>query len=333
MPQEKNAGGQGPAIVGYQEGSRWFNVRPTGDEVASWFKGNVKIHEGLDAADYVSGVVMIGGKETIKVSKVAQGGSLQIVDEERLAFTPYAKIETRVKYFWDLMAKRPEVVGAIETVDMARLDTAGVYNLNMPPGFYRTPWQLLDGKFAHYVGCSMRVALYKADTLEWVTRDIVRKAADGSTEVEEIPWLRGTPVALYPPATKMIATLGKHGEDPFSMMKAETGAIGRALGMAGMLVIPGSGIATAEDMHEAQAGASGVGLGESAQIPDTPLPANEPEVEVRDRIKEKIVGLQSTNSEAYEKLASWAEERKIDLDNPKETQLRGLLLQLERLGA
>jgi hypothetical protein len=34
--------------VGYQEGSRWVNKRPSGDEVAAWFKANAPMHEGMD---------------------------------------------------------------------------------------------------------------------------------------------------------------------------------------------------------------------------------------------------------------------------------------------
>lgn len=336
-----------PAGIGHQEGSRWINRRPTGEEVAEWFAANVKIHEGLDPADYVGGIVLIGGTEKMKVAKQAQGGSLQIVEEERLAYTPYAKVETRVKYFWDLMAlKSDEWVGVIEPVQMAQLEEPGLVNRNLPPGFYRVPVRKPDDSFVHYVGCSMRVVIYKAGTVEWKPRGVWPSGSGvwsggGSppdpTERElqvarhlreEV--LRGIPVAIYPPATKMVSTLTQFGkDDPFSLMKAETGAVGRALGMAGMLVIPGSGIATAEDMHEAQAGASGVGVGEQATL-DAPLPPQVEEVDVRDQIKEKLVTLQSTNTEGYERVAAWAKERKLDLDNPKETQLRGLLLQLQR---
>lgn len=43
---------------------------------------------------------------------------------------------------------------------------------------------------------------------------------------------------------------GRFVPDMNSVMKAETGAVARALGFLGMLTLPGSGIATAEDMLE-----------------------------------------------------------------------------------
>lgn len=330
---------------GFQEGSRWINKRPSGEEVATWFDDNVKIHEGLQAASYVSGITLIGGTERLKEARQAANGTVQFVEVERYSWTPYAKVETRVAYFWDLMALRAdEVIGAIEPVEQARLKDSGVYNLNLPAGMYRLPITTGPNEFVHYVGATMQVKIYKAGTLEWAQR--VRKIYDTqiiddtprSVQVDEVieDYLRGTPVAIYPPATKMISTLGRQeAEDPFSLMKAETGAVGRALGMAGMLVIPGSGIATAEDMHEAQAGAGGTSVKGSAEPPPVTPAATPDAAEVEKatdvRIQEKIANLQSTLPEAYERLAAWATERKVDLAKPKGTQLRGLELQVDRL--
>lgn len=320
-----------PEVVGHQEGSRWINRRPTGQEVADWFEKNVSIHEGLSAEDYVGGVVLIGSTDKQKVAKVASGGTMQFVQEERYAWTPYAKVETRVKYFWDLMALHSDWVGVIEPVDTPRLESAGVYNLNLPPGFYRLPVQKDEGKFVHFLGCSMRVRILRADSLEPRTRLVTRVDLDGGRIEEEVVYQHGIAVAEFPPATKVIAVHGEYGkEDPFAPMKAETGAVGRALGMAGMLVIPGSGIATAEDMHEVAAGGGGADMGEAAVPPSTPIPVDQ-EADVRDAIQAKIADLQSMNPEGYEKLAAWAKERKVDLEQPRETQLRGLALQVERL--
>ena len=329
---------------GFREGSRWINKRPDGEEVAAWFKENVRIHQGLDPAQYVSGITLIGGQEKLKEAREAANGTVQFVDVQRYAWTPYAKVETRVAYFWDLMALDDDIIGAIEPVEQQRLDASGVYNLNLPAGMYRLPIATGVNEFVHYVGATMQVKVYKAGTLEWAHR--VRKIYDQqivdgtprSVQVDEVieEYLRGIPVAIYPPATKQIATLGRNEEeDPFALMKAETGAVGRALGMAGMLVIPGSGIATAEDMHEAQAGAGGSAIkGPAEPPPVTPEPAATPE-EVEKatdvRIQEKIAQLQSTSQEGYDRLVAWAAEKKIDLDKPRGTQLRGLELQVDRI--
>jgi hypothetical protein len=126
----------------------------------------------------------------------------------------------------------------------------------------------------------------------------------------------------------MIDRWGK--PDPNAFMKAETGAVGRALGMAGMLVIPGSGVATAEDMQES--GASMAVAEAEPELPDAAAAAPTPdtEVDVRDRINEGLATLESEFPEGFEKVTSWASGRSIDLDDIKDTQLRGVLRQIER---
>src|SRR5204863_2609716 len=69
------------------------------------------------------------------------------------------------------------------------------------------------------------------------------------------PLLQGTGTKQTP--------LAKQWADDNALMKAETGAVGRALGMAGILVV-GTGVATAEDMQEAAAGPSGAAAASSA---------------------------------------------------------------------
>lgn len=321
---------------GVREGSRWLHRRPTGEEVADWFSKNVKLAEGMEHERYVGGITLIGGSERLKEPRIASDGSTHTVDVERYGWTPYTKIETRIAYWCDLMARDDEVVGAIEPVEHARLGEQGVYNLNLPPGFFRMPIMTAPDHFVHFIGATMRALAYKADTLEW--HDKVRKVFnEAGVQVDEYTEsiLRGIPVAVNPPASKQIAAVSASDEaDPYSVMKAETGAIGRALGMAGILVLPGSGIATAEDMQEIATAAGKAVRGEASLPAATPGEAPDVaalEASTRERISAGIADLQSTDQDAYERLETWSRERKIDLTEPRDTQLRGLELQLERI--
>lgn len=323
--QQRRGGGRAPRPAAEpdqtgsrQEGSRWIGTPPTPDEFAKWFGDNVTIHDGLDATDYAPGITLISGKE--KVKQINQGGG--IIEVERLVHTPYAKIETRVKYWnaWLDLAAQDEVVGVIQPADVKRLDVEGFRNDYLPPGFFRHPVKLNDGKFAHFICCSFRCRLLKADSVE-------EKFISGR------PFVTGTPVREWPTGTKMIPTLAWNKVDENAIMKAETGAVGRALGMASMLVIPGSGVATAEDMLELQAGpsnAEGVeGGGESdAQLPDAEQPGGEQD-EVRKRIAELFAKVLEDKPGKVEEIRAWATEKKIDLDDLKEHQLRGVLRKLE----
>lgn len=312
--------------IGFQEGSRWINKRPSGTEVADWFKGNVELHEGLKPEKYVTGVTLIGANEKIKeVRRNANDQDVQ-VEIQRYTWTPYAKVETRVAYFWDLMALHPEWLGQIAPVEVPRTTDQGVYNANLPAGFFRLPIPLNDGQFAIFLCCSMRCRVLDRSTVEKVHTVRQITDADGSViEERQRHGYDGVPVFEFPPAVKMIAQLGRYGADEFSLMKAETGAVGRALGMAGMLVIPGSGIATAEDMQEVPQHAANP---EEATLP----PAEEPKapVDVEEVVQAGIARLQSEAPLLYDELAAWAAEKKIDLMTIKDTQLRGVLAQVER---
>lgn len=285
-----------------REGARWIGERPGGEDVALWFSAAVgQLPEGMDIAAYVGGVVLITGTE--KRQELNEDGT-GFVEVSRLVHTAYVKVETRVAFFWD-WCDALGYVGEIVPVDMPRLKDAGVANDNMPPGFFRQPVVDENGKATHFVCCSMKVNVYS-----------------GSGKL-------GAKVRNPPPATKQIAMLGRWGPDPFSLMKAETGAIGRALGMAGMLVVPGSGIATAEDVLEIPT-AGGRAAGDVVAPPADPGGAEIPGTTAPERIATLIVRLQSEAPDKYEELAAWAAERDIDLDHPKDTQTRALLRAAEK---
>jgi hypothetical protein len=200
-------------------------------------------------------------------------------------------------------------------------------NVHLPPGFFRMPVQKADGKHVEYIGQSVRVRVYKADTLEWA-----ESWASGKREQV----LRGIPVMAPPPGTKVVPVLNKWGEDPFALMKAETGALGRALGMAGMLVVPGSGVATAEDVQEAMDRPGGVG----ANLPGDPsdfaeqaggAAAAQAPASLKTRAEELIAKLRSENPDALAEVQAWANERKLSLGELTEESpaLRGVVKKLE----
>lgn len=285
-----------------QVGSRWIGNAPSGEDVAKWFAENVKLHHPeLRHADYVQGVTLITSSETTK--ELRDGA---IVEVERLVHVPYAKVETRIAYFWDY-CRLAGLTGVIEPVQVRRVEGAGVANTNLPDGFFRIPVQEPDAKWVYYVACAMKATVYQPDV-----------RAGG----------RGRAVVDAPPAVKQVALVNRYGDsDPYALMKAETGAVGRALGMAGMLALPGSGVATAEDMQEALSGERpGGGPAEPALPADSspdgaPGPTN---------VADLVAGLPS---EARARLTSWATSRRppIDLDDIKPTQERAVRAAVEKL--
>jgi hypothetical protein len=146
------------------------------------------------------------------------------------------------------------------------------------------------------------------------------------------------------PATKVVPVVAWEKVDPFAIMKAETGAVGRALGMAGMLVIPGSGIATAEDVQEAEQlpGRAMTGTSapetsdgalpevegaeeaqEPAALPEPPAdapPAEQPPAanqedldaasddRLRELVERDLLALKNEHPEAYATMKTWWED-------------------------
>lgn len=287
-------------------GSRWYGDAPTGAEVAEWFEGNVALHEGLEHDRYVQGVTMISQSE-----KGPEIRDDRIVEVQRLVHVPYIKVETRVAYFWDLMLEKG-CLGVIEPVDVPRVEASGINNSNLPKGFFRIPVPVIQNGqpgHVHFIACSMKVTVYEPD---------IRSGG------------RGRVVMDPPPATKQIAMIDRWGKpDPYALMKAETGAVGRALGMAGMLVLPGSGVATAEDMQEMQAA---TGAGASADEAQLPAGTEGTAADAPESLADMISRLQSAAPKLYQELEEWAAERKpaIKLDAVKSTQERAVRAQVER---
>jgi hypothetical protein len=234
-----------------REGSRWYNQRPPADDVSYWFSTAVRLHDGLEHEHYIGGVTLIQATEKSDEVASFDKDGLPIIRERRdLVYIPYVKVETRVAYFWTLLERHPEWRGEILPVPNASSDELG-----LPPGFFR--YVAADpknaGKTVSFVGVSMQVMIYERSRTTGQDRPLITPA----------------------PGTKLVAAASKWDVDPHALSKAETGAVGRALGMAGMLVIPGSGVATAEDMQE---------LGQPGYVSDRPhghsgIPGLPPEIE------------------------------------------------------
>lgn len=295
-----------------REGSRWINERPDSDEIAEWF-ASVPLHDGMTHDRYINGIVLIEQEIKSDGQKVGE------------TFTPYPKVETRVQYFWDLMQMNPDWLGVIEPV--------GPGHGTLPPGFGS---RLVDATNradkpikVPFVTCTMQVRVFdRRDYKETVIRGSGRNQSDvkvirtGKTHIEA------------PPATKMVAMLDRWSNaDPHSMMKAETGAMGRALGMAGMLVVPGAGVATAEDMREAQAMEGVSAPGEPSQAAALPTDEQPQGIEeLRARVATSIASLKAEDEAAHAALMKWAKEDRgfESLNDLNETALKGVIRKAEK---
>lgn len=291
MAQAQGQQAQGPMRSG-REGGRWVNARPAGTEVAEWFKENVPMHEGLSHERFLSGITLIPSRtKEDEVVDFNQDGSPVIKDQWNLVFTPYIKVETRVAYFWALMELHPEWIGAIEP--------HGGKRNNLPLGFF------LDAQ--GNLGCQMQVRLVEREGA---------KFEPGTNR------LIGTPVMLPPPATKVVRI-----SDQNSMLRAETGAVGRALAMAGILVAPGSGIATAEDMQELN----------EPQLPQPATPVDIPsrgdeEQELRDHAAIVIQELEEHYPDTLTQFREWAKSRGFrGLNTLRNPALKGAVRKLESM--
>lgn len=316
-----------------REGARWINRKPTPAQFAAWFNKNVSIAEGLDGGDYIGGIVLIPALSTgVKHVKEVRNGTPIIEEISELAYIPYAKVETRVKYFWDLMEVNSERwIGVIEPVPQRTPATGsdGMKALadSLPPGFavVSVPWtRNNEAVFSHYVVANYHVAVYERDNY-----------ADVIAGKPSLPIRQGF-------GTKQVPLSRKFPDDD-ALMKAETGAIGRALGVAGIFVIPGSGVATAEDMLEgagaaptaAQApgeGAAGPELPPAAEAAKTPAEAVE---ETRESLVKKLAETVQELQAFPAGVTQWTEflqQRNLRrIEDAEDPVLKGLVKKAEKI--
>ena len=310
---------EAPARRQGREGSRWLNVRPGGEEVAEWFK-SVPLHDGMEHEHYIGGVTLI--QQTEKSDEVigwADDGAPKIAERRNLVFTPYVKVETRVAYFWRLMSVW-DAVGVWQPVDVP-----GAEDLGLPAGFFRYSTSKPDGKTVNFVGANVQVAVYEKGTVKFET---LREGPANAQVMRRV--LEGVPLLVAPPAQKVVPVTFKVEVDPNALMKAATGAVGRALGMAGMLIVPGSGVATAEDMLELRDPAPGTGP-EGAQLPSQDEPQAElTDEQLRERAAALVGELETADPDAHREFQEWARGRKLTLNEAQGPVLRGAIRKLEK---
>jgi hypothetical protein len=301
-----------------REGSRWINERPTSQEVAEWFR-TVPLHDGMDHEKYVGGITLIQGVEKADeiVGYDGDGRPVIVEDVRNVTFTPYMKVETRVAYFHDYVDHlgaddRYAEVGTVPIIEP--ITPVGGEALGLPPGFfaYRASGPKGEVKF---IGCSYRVAIVERPKF-------VESGIAGRRVMEAIPILEGR-------GTKVVPTSTRYDVDLNAVMKAETGAIGRALGVAGILVLPGSGIATAEDMLEAMAPAPAA-TPEGATLPGEDVTAPLNDDELRQRATALLEEFEAF-PEAAAKFRDWAKGRgHVTLNSLNSPALKGFVRKLER---
>lgn len=238
---------------------------PTEDEVKEWFKSQ-PIHPGMGHEPYYGGIVVIPATEKIKQTMQRQGsGETYVREVEQAVFTPYVKVDTRIAYFRDYVRKlngdqeRGDFIGVIEPVEQRIISdpNSAYYNANLPAGFSVHAVRVNATEVNRYFIATFRVAIYERQSYASRVRG-----------EKPTPILQGTGSKQTP--------ISKKYPDDNAVMKAETGAIGRALGVAGILVV-GTGVATAEDVQEAMSAPVGAGgTPEAPALPaDVSLPADE----------------------------------------------------------
>lgn len=342
-----------------REGGRWINERPSSEDFAAWFAQNMKIDDKLDSDSYIGGVVLIPAEDTkAKYVKEFRNGHPVIEQRPELSFIPYAKVETRTNYFWDLLGVHEEWVGVVERISSPRLplltpleevvevvieaeggpertitkrkqqQAGGIASMvhQLPEGFSLMSVPVGDG-YSHFVLCTIRVAIYNREEYkEDPAKAVPLRAGQGTKQV---------------PLSKSYNQ--RSWADDSSLMKAETGALGRALGVAGIFVIPGSGVATAEDMLESMAQGATPAEPPPAEgnqgpaAPDQPIRTGEEqreddETELRRRGAAAWKALSEDFPERAQEVGQSLKQRKPpvnSLNDVKGAALRGVVRKLE----
>lgn len=310
----------------------------------TWFDGH-HLHAGLEHEHYYGGIVVISATEKVKITMQRADGVRYIAEIEQAVYVPYVKVDTRIAYFWDYVRALnaqaeagEEFYGSIRPAsDVERIDNqqSAYYNAHLPPGFSIYAVKQAENNVSRYLVATFEAAIF-------------RRGRDGKPDQ----------VILRGRGSKQVAQKRQFPDDN-AVMKAETGAIGRALGVAGILVV-GTGVATAEDMQEeltknvrgdtsAPAGPSlPDDVAEQDSISELSLGADVPEAAIKveemgdklpetdEELRELATGLRNEMSANYPDLWSayiewwtgrFADKKLEELDGPA---LRGAVIKLQR---
>jgi hypothetical protein len=297
-------------------GSRWINYRPSAEEVADWFQ-TVRLHEGMEHQDWLSGITLIEATEKHDhITGFASDGRPQVMkDVESLHLIPYPRVDARVAYFNRLMELTEDWTGFILPVPAA--DPKG-----MAVGFYAMKVALPDGKLVSAVCYTARILVIEGEVV-W--------EPEVDPDGVERRYPHGDVILAGAHGTKSVPLVDRWGRfDANAVMKAQTGGVGRALGYAGMLVIPGTGVATAEDMREAQD--QGSIPGSPSAAPDAAEERPSGDLALRAEAVEIIGLLKERHPEALAEFQAWAKERKFrKLSEIQGPALKGLVRKLQKI--
>jgi len=170
---------------------------------------------------WFNGIPLHEGMDQYKSKYI--GGIVVIKNAQTKQYNPYPLAGTRIAYFWDWVTHN-DYRAVIETRDPVEFDMP--FRAGEEAGTFLTAKSL-------YVAATVRVMDHEGNVLREST---ARKQVALNMKVNN--WVNGK-------------AAGKITIPDFtSCMKAETGAIARAVAQLGMLSLPGSGIASAEDMQE-----------------------------------------------------------------------------------
>ena len=268
-----------PPDEAVREGGRWRYHRPSSEDVADWFSTQ-PLDEGMRHEHYVGGVVLIPQQE--KVRHTSPDG--RQIERYEQVFTPYVQIGTRVSYARRL-AEHRGLIYVSEAADVPRATnpTSPYFNGNMVAGLW---WHLAttsDGNVVRYLCATAKVALYDPTTYAAKLRG-----------EKPLPLISGE-------GTKQVGG----NADQNMVARAQTGAIGRALGVAGILTI-GTGIATAEDLQEFAGYAATAVV--PPQVPDIASNGIDPSAtleQLQDRAMALTVQMQEQAPDKYKEFSAW----------------------------